>query len=91
MFVVVAYDIVDNGRRTRVAGLLEGYGVRVQKSVFELDVNGEQLLSVQRRVMREIAPVEDGVRYYTLCQADRVKIAIQGIGEVHRNPPFYYV
>ncbi|MCA1676888.1 MAG: CRISPR-associated endonuclease Cas2 [Actinobacteria bacterium] len=38
MVVVVAYDIVDDGRREDVASLLSGYGPRVQLSVFECQV-----------------------------------------------------
>jgi CRISPR-associated protein Cas2 len=35
MLVLVTYDISDNKRRTKLATFLEGYGRRVQKSVFE--------------------------------------------------------
>ena len=34
-FVVICYDISDNKRRYRFAKLLERYGLRVQRSVFE--------------------------------------------------------
>lgn len=33
--VVIVYDIPDNKRRNRLAKYLLGYGIRVQKSVFE--------------------------------------------------------
>lgn len=35
MLVVVVYDIPDNKRRKKLADFLEGYGRRVQYSVFE--------------------------------------------------------
>ena len=35
-FSLVIYDIVSNKRRTKLAHLLEGYGVRVQRSCFEV-------------------------------------------------------
>jgi CRISPR-associated protein Cas2 len=40
MFILVCYDVCDSRRLRRVAKLLEGYGQRVQESVFEchLDV-----------------------------------------------------
>lgn len=91
MFILVSYDIPDNRRRTAVAGVLEGYGVRVQKSVFEAEVTAEQYVELQRRVLREIEPEEDGVRYYQICQACHGKIVIQGVGAVHKNPEFYFV
>ena len=34
-FVVIAYDIVDDKHRTKISKLLEGYGERVNYSVFE--------------------------------------------------------
>ncbi len=33
--VIAAYDVVEDGRRGRLAAVLAGYGVRLQKSVFE--------------------------------------------------------
>ena len=35
MFYLVCYDIVSDRRRNKVSKLLEAYGLRVQKSVFE--------------------------------------------------------
>ncbi|MGP1372035.1 MAG: CRISPR-associated endonuclease Cas2, partial [Almyronema sp.] len=35
MLVLVVYDIPDDKRRTKLATFLEGYGRRVQYSVFE--------------------------------------------------------
>lgn len=32
---VVVYDVTDDAERTRVAKVVEGFGVRVQKSAFE--------------------------------------------------------
>ncbi|HHP7244558.1 MAG TPA: CRISPR-associated endonuclease Cas2, partial [Elainellaceae cyanobacterium] len=35
MLVLVVYDIANNRRRQKLSKLLEGYGRRVQESVFE--------------------------------------------------------
>ena len=35
--VVITYDIEDNKRLAKVAKILEGYGVRAQRSVFEVE------------------------------------------------------
>jgi CRISPR-associated protein Cas2 len=68
---IICYDIPDDRRRNRVAGLLEGYGDRVQKSVFEchLDRRREQLLRQSLQALVE--PTEDKLRYYPLCDKDR--------------------
>lgn len=63
--MVVAYDIVSTARRTRLARLLEGYGERVQRSVFECDLNGRELGRLLERLRRFARP-EDAIRVYRL-------------------------
>jgi CRISPR-associated protein Cas2 len=91
MFIVVCYDIPDDKRRTRVGKVLEGFGYRVQKSVFECEVSAELYERMKRKVQKIINPEEDGVRYYQLCQSCLPKIAIAGLGEVQREKPFFAV
>ena len=89
MFIVVCYDIPDNGRRNRVAQALKGFGYRVQKSVFECEVNDEQFARMKKKVARRIVTDEDSVRYYSLCATCLKKIEISGLGEVKRAEPFF--
>lgn len=67
MKYVIAYDIADDGRRQRVARLLEGWGRRVQKSVFECDLSGEALQQVYDRLARLLILTEDRCHLYRLC------------------------
>lgn len=69
LFVVVSYDIPDDRRRLRVMKLLEGYGRRVQYSVFECRLTPGHLREVERRLARLIRPEEDDVRFYVLCRS----------------------
>jgi CRISPR-associated protein Cas2 len=64
-YVVVAYDIDDHGRRRRLARLLEGFGERVQRSVFECDLNGRELAMLLHRLER-FAHAGDAIRVYRL-------------------------
>jgi CRISPR-associated protein Cas2 len=69
--VLVTYDVatetVDGRRRLRrVAKACEGYGQRVQKSVFECVVNAAELEQLKHRLAREIEPTEDSLRIYRL-------------------------
>jgi len=73
-FVVVAYDISDDRRRTRLHDLLEDYGTPAQYSVFECLVTEKQMAQMQRRVHAKIKVTEDSVRYYRLCENCRAKI-----------------
>lgn len=68
MFVVICYDIPDDRRRTKVGKLLEGFGARVQKSVFECDLTPKLLDRLKGKLGKVIADPEDSLRYYYLCQ-----------------------
>lgn len=70
---------------------MEGYGYRVQKSVFECEVTTEQRQKMREKVDKRINPEEDSVRYYDLCQTCLSKIQIKGQGQVERDRPFFIV
>lgn len=42
MLYLISYDIAVDKRRTKIAKLLEGFGQRVQYSVFECDLTTKQ-------------------------------------------------
>jgi CRISPR-associated protein Cas2 len=91
MFIVVCYDIPDDRRRTRIGKTLEGFGYRVQKSVFECEVSPELYQKMKRRVEKVVRKEEDSVRYYNLCQSCLGKVEICGLGEVQREKAFFMV
>ena len=69
MLVIVCYDVnteTREGRRRlrRVARICEGSGQRVQKSVFECEVNLMQLDDLERRLLAEIDLSLDCLRLY---------------------------
>lgn len=66
-FYVVAYDISDNKRRTKVHDVLQGFGRWTQFSLFEVWVTRKQMLMLQQRLARHLKPSEDSVRFYSLC------------------------
>lgn len=45
---LIAYDIPDDARRTRIAKKLESYGDRVQYSVFVVDARPARLIRLRR-------------------------------------------
>jgi CRISPR-associated protein Cas2 len=81
MFLVVCYDIPDDKRCTRIGKVLEGFGVRVQKSVFECDLTPKQTQWLKQRLGRVIKNPEDSLRYYPLCGQCLIKV------EVVNGPP----
>jgi CRISPR-associated protein Cas2 len=71
MDIIVAYDIAHPRRLNRVAKIMKDYGVRVQKSVFELDVDSRRFSEMRGRIESELEPSEDGVKYFPLCKSCR--------------------
>ncbi len=84
MFYVVSYDIPDDKRRTRVARLLEGFGTRVQKSVFEAHLDSRGYADLRKRLNRLMNTQQDNVRFYRLCRECRQ--TIEAIGTVGVTP-----
>ena len=81
MFYLVCFDIVDDRTRRRVAKLLEGYGVRVQKSVFECPgMTEEHFVKLRARIDEHIDATWDSVRYYGLCRGCVRRVEYSGIG-----------
>jgi CRISPR-associated protein Cas2 len=74
--LLVCYDIADDRRRLKVAGLLEGYGMRVQKSVFECVLDAPREAELRNRLARLVEPGADRVHYYHLCGKD-VTLSLQ--------------
>lgn len=71
MDLLLAYDVatttVEGQRRLRrVAKICEGFGVRVQQSVFELVLNPHELPLLLHRLDREIDFAQDNIRIYRL-------------------------
>ena len=74
MFIVVAYDIPDDKKRNKIAKILEGFGIRVQYSVFECNISYKQFLILKDKIQRIINPSEDRVYFYSLCPRCRRRI-----------------
>lgn len=81
MNMIVAYDIASPRRITKVAKVLADYGVRVQKSIFEVAVNDAVFAEMKARIEEVIVPEHDGVKYFPLCEkcAGTVEIIGQGV------------
>ena len=78
----MCFDIVDDRVRYRVVKTLKGYGVRVQKSVFECaDMTEHKFLKLTCAVEDLIDHGEDTVRYYPLCAACVKSVEFSGIGD----------
>jgi CRISPR-associated protein Cas2 len=68
LFYIVVYDIPCNKRRKKISDLLEGYGQRVQYSVFECVLNQNKYKELQKRLRKQVKFSEDSVRFYPLSK-----------------------
>ncbi len=75
---VIAYDTPSNRRRRKFAQLLEGYGSRVQWSVFECRLRQEQLLQLRRRLERLVVETEDSVRLWPIPDSSCARVVHLG-------------
>ena len=83
MLIIVTYDVsteTKEGRRRlrRVAKVCEGTGQRVQKSVFECQVDLMQYEELERRLLAEIDEQEDCLRLYRLTEPVELHIKQHG-------------
>jgi len=58
---LVAYDIRDDRRLRSVATCVEGYGERIQYSVFICDLSDMEMVSLRSDIETRIKPTEDSV------------------------------
>lgn len=56
---LAAYDIRDDRRLRRVATCMEGYGARIQYSVFICDLSDQEKIALRRDVEKIIKSSED--------------------------------
>jgi CRISPR-associated protein Cas2 len=91
MFVVISYDVADDRRRAKVADILLGSGERVQFSVFECRLTGEELEKLRAKLTKAIAPTEDSVRFYSLCERCHRAVVVDGKGVATEDHDFYVV
>ena len=83
MLVLVSYDVstIDNAGKTRlrrVAKTCLNYGVRVQNSVFECNVDQAQWTTFRARLLEIYEPSYDSLRFYFLGNNYKNRIEHQG-------------
>jgi CRISPR-associated protein Cas2 len=76
---VIAYDIPDDKRRTRVHKVLHGFGRWTEFSLFECFLTKKELLQLRARLDKHLDASQDRVRIYTLCAACRGQFDTVGL------------
>ena len=92
MCYIICYDISDNKRRNKLSGCLEGWGGRVQESVFEAVLELDLLDQLVKDIQKWINAQSDGVRIYPLCGTCAGKVLRLGVsGPVPGEEKVYVV
>lgn len=86
LLYLVTYDISCNKRRKKVSDLLEGYGQRVQFSVFECVLTADKYHELRQRLIQRVKADEDSVRFYPLSRHTLNQVEIIG-GVPVLSPP----
>ncbi len=83
MLYIIAYDIPDNKRRTKIHKTLCGYGAWTQYSLFECWLTRRQLLELQAKLAPHLNKDRDSIRLYPLCGACQSKAITIGGSPPH--------
>ncbi len=75
---VIAYDIPDDKRRTKVHKVLLGYGKWTQYSLFECFLSRKDLILLRSKLAEHLVAKEDSVRFYPLCASCVSKVETVG-------------
>lgn len=83
MLVVITYDVntettAGRKRLRQVAKICERYGIRVQNSVFEVEVDAAHLAVLKAELIKRINIEQDSVRIYRLSNSYEHKIETLG-------------
>ncbi|MFZ5916078.1 MAG: CRISPR-associated endonuclease Cas2 [Chloroflexota bacterium] len=78
-FYVVAYDIPNDRRRTKVHKILCGFGQWTQFSLFECYLSEKERLTLQAKLDKVLDEAQDRVRFYALCEACLKKVETVGM------------
>jgi len=85
VWFTVIYDIRDPKRLVRVAKAMEGYGERVQKSVFECELDRPGFARMKQGLEAIMDLDADSIKYFRIC--DRCWGKAEAIGQCERMTP----
>jgi CRISPR-associated protein Cas2 len=79
---VIAYDIPDDRRRTKIHKILLGFGKWTQYSLFECFLTKKELVLLRSKLAEHLKDTQDSVRFYPMCAT-----CLQAVETVGGSPP----
>jgi len=90
-FWLACYDVRNDKRLRRVARIMQRYGNRIQKSVFECWLTEKTFAEMTGEVEKTMDKKNDSLRLYTLCEPCRNLCESQGKTPIQEVKQFYIV
>lgn len=75
---VIAYDISDDKRRTKIHKTLLGHGKWTQYSLFECFLSRKDMVYLRSKLAKHLEATQDSVRFYPLCTNCVSKVEMVG-------------
>ena len=88
MIFMICYDVTDPKRLNKTAKTLERFGLRIQKSFFQCEMERELLDSLIKKLLRIINEKGDSLFIYPLCEDCSRKAITDGTGEIIKLQSF---
>lgn len=89
MYYLLVYDISSSDERknklNKVAKICENYGIRVQNSVFELNITSKELVLLKDKLFKVIDSSIDSIRIYELGKKYDEKMILLGKRETFES------
>ncbi|WP_103349715.1 CRISPR-associated endonuclease Cas2 [Amycolatopsis sp. CA-128772] len=86
---LVCYDISRDAVRARVAGYLQHWGDRIQRSVFVCSIDTADLPDFRERLAGMINPSTDAVHLVPLCATCWSKTVVLGQADLEPDRPYW--
>jgi len=82
MIYMFCYDISNAKRLRKVAKILENYGMRVQKSFFQCDMDKSSMDELKNKLLKLINKRKDSLFIYPLCEDCVNRVIKDGKGDI---------
>lgn len=83
MIYFISYDVAHPKRLVKVAKVLENYGIRIQYSFFECEMDQGQLDELACKLLSILKRKEDSLRIYPICKDCSKKVFVCGNGNIY--------
>lgn len=86
LLYIISYDIAEDKRRNKIAKVLEGYGKRVQYSVFECRISLQNMKILYAKLCDLTQDMAEGsILFYPICAGCEKKVMMIGERDPEEN------